>query len=992
MAAIKPRTWGSGASAPEDTADQRLDLLGALLIVFVVAPLPTLVATLTYQFGLVWARLRWQVLAVTGGALVMLWRIFGGSFSTYFTGHRELIAAVRARNVKETVSEEWLRWLLLEMPAAIAFGVLIGALYSAWRWARRPVWEEDDRRPYPWIAFQARKVRAAIAADEDGPTTGVTIGIDPVSGERIVQTDAEGGAHTLVTGGSGTGKSTAILMQMRDVIRQGRGLVLIDLKGSDDLPEQIAAWCGRYGRVFHHWTFQDPSEPYDGPAAGLSFYEPVGRGDATRRAGMLLATREWSTEADHYKRVVEGFLQVMFNVFTRVPNPKVDALADMVSMATNPQACYDRAQRLFDAAFAEQTAAHEAAKAAETAEAQAKSDAIERARRLREGQAGAHLAGHSQTLAEPDAVTLSTSQTGVPTLAIADQSAAGGDTQNTMGESLPWQDNWRLITNPEVSTLLQSIASYLTFGTSGPVMDETVKAFGQSLNTFKQSIAGRQLAHDPDGLRDIDLSRVAREGQVVVFSLNSSNYPEPAAALGAMIIQDLKTVSAELRGDPVWFASEDPRHRLHVYIDEFGALKADNTKTLLQQVRDARISVSLSTQSVSDLAYHSPEFRDALLNTVASFLALRPNTTEEAETLAGLSGGQMRTRKQIGIEQATSIGGIDTGAATGGGFLREEMGFVIEPHTFQALRIGEAVYISSGGGARRAVKVDVVKEDTGAVQAPNKGLVTQHGVDKPTDWSSVAGTQLPPLDSKTLAAMSSPNQMFPAGPDPLKVTHVPAGQDTQDTPADIEAPAGVEPPVEVEPTVVGETHEPVVEVEERWEVEAAPQPEPTDSQASTAVEKVTDVQPQPVATTNPAPEQTAVAPQPSVAPPNTRPWEQWTPPAPHTAVTPSTSAPVTRRPLSTRPAQPTASPQPAAAPAPTTPAQPPVDAEVPDVYRPRLAAEDQTVGDSPVRQAPSTRVEQQFARPVANDPDQPNPFGLLPADTNDDTDSGWGTK
>lgn len=664
MAANAPRTWGSGNSAPEDVADQRMALLGGLAVLLVLAPIMTVVAWLTYQLGLVVARLRWQMLAAGAGVLVLLWRVLGGSWGTYFTGHRELLRAVKDGTVKTVAADRWVEWLLLEVPTALAFGTLLGAIYSMWRWYRRPVWEADDRRPYPWVKRSTNRVMRQIGADQGGPLTGTTVGVDEITGTRVIQSDAEGGSHTLVTGGSGTGKTTAILMQMRDVIRQGRGLVLIDLKGSDDMPEQIADWCKRYGRVFHHWTFQSNLETYSGPADQLSFYEPVGRGDATRRAGMLLATREWSAEADHYKKIVEGFLQVVFNVIERTAPVEVDAIADVVSLSTDPAALIRRAQELFD----------------------------------------------QQALSQQ----------------VADSSVEKdfASTNARVSASVEWIDNWQYVVDPVVRSLLQSLNSYITVSASGRhSIDETVKQFGQSLNTFKQSIAGRYLDRDPEGLRDIDLSRAAREGHVVVFSLNSSNYPEPAAALGTMIIQDLKTVSSELRGDPEWFRSTDVRDRMHVYIDEFGALKADNTKTLLQQVRDARISVSLSTQSVSDLAYHSPEFKDALLNTVASFLALRPNTQDEAEQLAGLSGAQMRQMKQIGIEQSTSLGGIDTGAATGGGFLREEMGFVIEPHQFQDLRIGEAIYISSGDGARRALKVKVIREDPAACAVlPSPGL------------------------------------------------------------------------------------------------------------------------------------------------------------------------------------------------------------------------------------------------------------------------------
>lgn len=637
MVSNSPRTWLSGKSAPDDTDNQRMSLLSVVATSFVLFPFPAFIAAATYQIGLVWLRLRVGMLFAAAGVAILLWWIVDGNPATYVTPYKELLSAVADRNVPETISDRWLYWLLVMLPFSFATGVPIGAIYSGWRWHRRPRWDDDNRRPYPWVNTRIKRTRRNIAAGIDGPAAALTLGLNPETGERIVQTDPESGAHTLVTGGSGTGKTTAILMQMRDVIRIGRGLVVIDLKGSDEVPAHLAMWAKRHNRTFHHWSLHSTGTTYHGPARnGLSYYEPIGRGDATRKAGMLLATREWSVEADHYKKVVEGFLQTTFNLLARLHHSDAavgDPIAEMVAMMTDPNHLMDRAEQLFD-----------------------------------------------QT-----------------------------KTSHTTSD---WHGGWDTLDDPDLRNLFRSVASYLTLSANRPTtIDVTIRNFGQALSTFQQSVAGPWLRSHPDDTKNIDLERVAREGHVVVFSLNSATYPEPALAVGTMIVQDLKTVSAQLRADPNWFHSTRTTDRLHVFVDEFGTLKADNTKTLLQQVRDARIAVTLSTQSLGDLAYHSPEFKQALLNTVGSFFALRPNTHDESVELAGLTGGQMRQVKQVGIEQASSIGGIDVGAATGTGFLREEMGFTIEPHIFQSLKIGEGIYISSAGGQRRTIKVDVVRED-----------------------------------------------------------------------------------------------------------------------------------------------------------------------------------------------------------------------------------------------------------------------------------------
>lgn len=116
--------------------------------------------------------------------------------AAYWVGHRELVRAVVHHDVKEVVADRWGYWLFCELPASVAFGVPLGALYSAWR--RRPAWEQDDRRRHPWVWLKCRRIIASIRDETDGPDAGVTIGIEEATGDRVTQTDAEGGVHTLV--------------------------------------------------------------------------------------------------------------------------------------------------------------------------------------------------------------------------------------------------------------------------------------------------------------------------------------------------------------------------------------------------------------------------------------------------------------------------------------------------------------------------------------------------------------------------------------------------------------------------------------------------------------------------------------------------------------------------------------------------------------------------------------------------------------------------
>ncbi len=658
-----PRTYMAGSSSPEDAREQRQQLAAAVALMFLIAPIGTIVAWATYQVGLVRRRYRWQQLAAWAGVWLLVWLILRGPepLHSYTTGWRELADSVRDGTLKGTVADRWTIWLSAQLPLGWTFGTVAGAGYSAFRWWRRPQWLPDDRRETPLVRRRRAKTIKNIIEDVDGPgpRDGVTLGYNEATGERVIQTPAAAAAHTLVTGKSGTGKTTGLVLKARDVIRFGQALIFIDVKGSSDVPPKMAQFAAQYGREFHHWKMHDRATPYTGPAEQLSYYEPIGRGDSTRRAQMLLATRQWSVEADHYRATTEGFLQALFNLIDLAPAPAgVDTISDVVTLSTSLDHLSARAQAAFDA--------------------------------------------H-------------------PLHAAPGTELDGWGTAGQVPHGLDWLTNYDQVADPEVRATLNAIASFITVtGASGKRnLDETIKGFGRSLSTFKQSVAGPWLASDPTGRRDIDLARACLEGHVIVFSLDSSNYAQMASAVAGMIIQDLKTVSSELRANPVWDSSADPRDQAVVLIDEFGRIESENLGGLLSQARDSKIAVTLASQSIGDLAKHSPAYKEAVMNTISSFVIHCCNTADEAEELAGLTGAVEKQVLDLQVEQASSLTGMSTGAATGGGRLRTEVRPVIEPAEFQSLHTFESVYITAAAGPRQVVKVKslIVEARPGAVAA-----------------------------------------------------------------------------------------------------------------------------------------------------------------------------------------------------------------------------------------------------------------------------------
>jgi hypothetical protein len=495
--------------------------------------------------------------------------------------------------------------------------------------------------------LRRRRVTKSIASDTNGPNDAITIGITR-RGRRIVQTDAEAAGHTLVAGATGSGKTRAMFMGIRDAIRRGEAVLFMDLKGSTDVPAQLAEWSARYGRKFLHWTIQDPRAPYLGPAEGPAFYDPIGRGDPSRRKDLLIGSQKWDVE--YYKSVVANYLQIAFQVSDLTAVPGIDSFTEIAELLDFNKL-------------------------------------IQRARTL------------------------------------MDASQLDGDGIMRLQEGAAWQDLIPHLVDPRLRSLMEAVAqsvSGLDKAEGGQELSG-IRNMRARLQTLTQSTAGAWLRKSPTGERNIDLRRLVDEGWVVVISLDSSQYEETAKQIGGLMIQDLKTLSSELRHAP----APGP---LHVYIDEFSAIGSDNVLGLLARARDARMPVTLSTQALADLTRADPSFPDQVIAIIGSFFILRANAEDDATIFAGLTGKHTVFKRQLGVEMTSGFpGGVGTGAATGTGMIREEEDYRVLPQEFQALTPGHLIYIAKTPTIRVEKDVTVILEDEVAAAAagPHVGAPTQ---------------------------------------------------------------------------------------------------------------------------------------------------------------------------------------------------------------------------------------------------------------------------
>lgn len=213
------------------------------------------------------------------------------------------------------------------------------------------------------------------------------------------------------------------------------------------------------------------------------------------------------------------------------------------------------------------------------------------------------------------------------------------------------------------------------------------------LAVLAESELGRWLG---GGGPQIELRQAIQNGDVVYFGLDCDRFPLASQMLGAAIISDLVTLSAELQGGEL---------RCLVVIDEFAAIAAEVVARLLARSRAAGISVLLATHTFADLSVARPDQSDSLRRQVLShidyLIAHRQSEPEAAELLGEMAGTRptWRTTRHTRSRMGAS-------APADEGTRRRTREFVRHPDEFKSLGVGEAIVIEPAAkSAAERVKI-----------------------------------------------------------------------------------------------------------------------------------------------------------------------------------------------------------------------------------------------------------------------------------------------
>jgi type IV secretory pathway TraG/TraD family ATPase VirD4 len=174
----------------------------------------------------------------------------------------------------------------------------------------------------------ARSRRAESRAIDQGA---LVLGRDH-RGRPVIVGDREFGAHALILGASGAGKSTTLVAILRDRIARGLPVVALDLKGSPAFANALAEAAADAGRPFLLWS-------PDGPAR----WNPLACGNPTELKDKLIATERFSEP--HYQRAAERYLQTALTVLKTL-HPGWPPTLDEVVALSDPRRLQRVAQRL----------------------------------------------------------------------------------------------------------------------------------------------------------------------------------------------------------------------------------------------------------------------------------------------------------------------------------------------------------------------------------------------------------------------------------------------------------------------------------------------------------------------------------------------------------------------------------------------------------------------------------------------------------------------
>ena len=183
---------------------------------------------------------------------------------------------------------------------------------------------------------------------------------------------------------------------------------------------------------------------------------------------------------------------------------------------------------------------------------------------------------------------------------------------------------------------------------------------------------------------ELDLARVIKSGDILLFALKSQANTRLAEAIGRMLIIDLKYQAVSRKeNDTPYF----------IFIDEFQNLASQDFVDVISKVRSANFCLILSNQSRGNLAKISPAFENTIFTNTATKIIFLQEDPVDAEFWSAKTGTTLYEDKTIFLDDGGM--GLD-GARTANGRIYNATKKYIEKNVFLKLPFKKSVVFSRG--------------------------------------------------------------------------------------------------------------------------------------------------------------------------------------------------------------------------------------------------------------------------------------------------------
>ena len=273
------------------------------------------------------------------------------------------------------------------------------------------------------------------------------------------------------------------------------------------------------------------------------------------------------------------------------------------------------------------------------------------------------------------------------------------------------------------------------------------------IKLLAETAAGQVMIEAKGG---VDLEKVIKAGDVVVFSLAAADDMLSAQAIGNLALADLTSVFARLEKQS-WSATTG--RRALIVLEEFGALGGEVLVNLYERSRSAGGTLLVSAQDDANLIDVSETFyRKVTGNSLLHLLHQQYGDT--AETHGKAIGTEDTWKETIQVTEDASLYGSEH-QGSGVGSLRETKEFRVHPDELKKLQAGEQIVFSRSPWFVERAKVTPVP----AAPAPRKNTdARQTGpVEAPARTDDEAPTPAP-VPAAPAVDVKDVDQAAPAAP------------------------------------------------------------------------------------------------------------------------------------------------------------------------------------------------------------------------------------